>query len=145
MGWFEPVGLFKVYDLLYFYEILGKVLPSKKSGKGFRNPGKVLKWKFQTTKGIYKEMFQFLPKIILQSYSFVSQTLFIFYYNSIPLSICTRFLQFSSLKYQVWWIGFLVYFKLEFYRLKQAEKSSSNWQKNPVHQTWYFTLENCKS
>ena len=27
----------------------------------------------------------------------------------------------------------------------QAEKSSSNWEKNPVHQTGYFKLENCKN
>ena len=42
----------------------------------------------------------------------------------LPISIWTWFLQFSSLKYQVWWTGFLVYFKLEFYRLQQAEKFS---------------------
>ena len=46
--------------------------------------------------------------------------------HSIPLSICTWLLQFSSLKYPVWWTGFLVYFKLEFHRLQQTEKSSSN-------------------
>ena len=28
--------------------------------------------------------------------------------------------------YPVWWTGFLVYLKLEFYRLQQAENSSSN-------------------
>jgi hypothetical protein len=28
------------------------VLPQKKSGKGFRNPGKVLKLQFQSWKGI---------------------------------------------------------------------------------------------
>ena len=65
--------------------------------------------------------------------------------KQIPLSICTWFLQFSSLKYWVWWIEFLVYFKLEFYRLQQAEKSSSNWEKNPVYQTGYLKLENCKN
>ena len=32
-------------------------------------------------------------------------------------SICTWFLQTSSSKYQVWWTGFLVYYKLEFCRL----------------------------
>ena len=32
--------------------------------------------------------------------------------------------------------GFLLYFKLEFFSLQQAEKS--NWGKNPVHQTQYF-------
>ena len=62
-----------------------------------------------------------------------------------PLSICTWFLQFSNLKYPVWWTWFLVYFKLEFYRLQQAEKSSSNYEKNPVNQTRYFKLENCKN
>ena len=62
-----------------------------------------------------------------------------------PLSICTRFLQFPSLKYRVWWTWFLVYFKLEFYRLWQAEKSSSNYGKNPVDQTRYFKLEICKN
>ena len=45
--------------------------------------------------------------------------------HSNPQSVCTWFLQFSSLKYPVWWTWFLVYFKLEFYRLQQAEKSSS--------------------
>ena len=62
-----------------------------------------------------------------------------------PLSSCTRFLKNFSLKYQVWWTGFLVYFKLEFYWLQQAEKSSSNLEKNPFHQTWYFKLVNCKN
>ena len=28
---------------------------------------------------------------------------------------------------------------------EQAEKSSSNWEKNSVHQTGYFKLENCKN
>ena len=46
-----------------------------------------------------------------------------------PLSICNLFLQFCSLKYQFCLTGFLVDFKLEFYRLKQAEKFSSNWEK----------------
>ena len=59
-----------------------------------------------------------------------------------PLSICTQFLQFSSLKYWVWWTWILGYFKLEFYRLQQAVQTQ---KKNPVHQTWYFKLKNCKS
>ena len=42
-------------------------------------------------------LFSFVPKYL----SFISY----------PLSICTRFLQFSFLKYWVWWTGFLVYFK----------------------------------
>jgi hypothetical protein len=58
---------------------------------------------------------------------------------SSPLSICTQFLQFSCLKYRVWWNGFLVYVKVEFYRLHQAEKSSSNLEKNPVH---HFDISN---
>ena len=62
-----------------------------------------------------------------------------------PLSICTWFLQFSSLKYPVWWTWILVYFKLEFYKLHLAEKSSSNLERNSVHQTRYFNLENCKN
>ena len=44
----------------------------------------------------------------------------------------------------VWWTWFLVYFKLEFYR-QQIEKSRSNLKKNPVHQTRYFKLQNCKN
>ena len=48
------------------------------------------------------------------------------YFRTLPLSVCTWFLQFSSLKYRVWWTWFLVYLKLEFYRLQLAEKSSSN-------------------
>ena len=64
---------------------------------------------------------------------------------AILLSICAWFLQFSSLKYPVWWTGFLVYFKLEFYRLQQAEKFSSNREKNPVHQTGYFKLKGSKN
>ena len=39
----------------------------------------------------------------------------------------------------------LIFTPFQLYRLKQAEKSSSNWEKNPVHQTWYFKLENCKN
>ena len=42
------------------------------------------------------------------------------------LFICNWFLQFASLKYQVWWTWLLVYFKCEFHRLQQAEKSSTN-------------------
>jgi hypothetical protein len=58
----------------------------------------------------------------------------------------TWFLTFSSLKYRVWRTWFWGYFKLELYRLHQAEKSSSNYRKvsNQVHQTWYFKLENVK-
>ena len=41
----------------------------------------------------------------------------------IPLSICTWFLQISSLKYRVWWTGFFCLFQTW---LLQAEKSSSN-------------------
>ena len=45
-----------------------------------------------------------------------------------PPSSCNWFLQFLNLKYKVWWSGFLDFFKLEFYRLQQTEKSSwSNW------------------
>ena len=45
----------------------------------------------------------------------------------------------------VWWTWFLVYFKLEFYRLQWTEKCSSNKEKNAIHQTWYFKVENCKN
>ena len=58
--------------------------------------------------------------------------------NPFLLSLCTQFLQFFSLKYRVWQTWFFVSFKLEFCRLQQAEKSSSNLKKNPVHQTGYF-------
>ena len=47
-------------------------------------------------------------------------------------------LAFYSLKYRVWWTWLLVYFKLEFYRLQQAAKSSSiklgkksSWKNSP--------------
>ena len=63
--------------------------------------------------------------------------------NSFPLSICTWFLQISSLKYWVWWTGFLVYFKLEFFMLQQAEESSSN-KKKSSSSNLIFKLENCK-
>ena len=62
-----------------------------------------------------------------------------------PLTICTQFLQFSRLKCPVWWTWFLTYFKLVFYRLQQAGKSCSNLEKNPVHQTKHFKLENSKN
>ena len=62
-----------------------------------------------------------------------------------PPPVCTWLLQSSSLKYRVWWTWFLVFFKYEFYRLQQTEKSSSNFGKNPVHQTWNFQLENWNS
>ena len=61
-----------------------------------------------------------------------------------PPSSCNWFLQFFNLKYNVWWSGFLDCFKLEFHRLQQVEKSSSNWKKI-AHQTQYFKLENCKN
>ena len=44
--------------------------------------------------------------------------------DTFPLSICTCYLQFSSLKYQVCVTGFFVYFKLEF--------TGYSRQKNPV-------------
>ena len=47
-----------------------------------------------------------------------------------PLFIWTRFFQSSSLKYQVWWTGFSVYFKLELSRLQQTEKFISKMEKN---------------
>ena len=34
--------------------------------------------------------------------------------ESVPLSICTWFLKFSSLKYRVWWTGFFPKFELDF-------------------------------
>ena len=50
-------------------------------------------------------------------------------------------MQFSSLKlYPVWQTWFLLYFKLGFYKLQQAEKSSSNWEK-----IQFIKLENCKN
>ena len=65
--------------------------------------------------------------------------------NSVPLSIWTRFLQLSSLKYPVWRTWFLFYFKIEFCRLQQAEKTQLKLGKNPVHQTGYFKLNNYKN
>ena len=59
---------------------------------------------------------------------------------SIRLFIWTQFLQFFCLKYPVWRTWFLLYFKLGFYRLQQAEKSSSNWEK-----IQFIKLENCKN
>ena len=46
------------------------------------------------------------------------------------------------MKNRVRWTGYLVYFKLEFCRLQQTVQ---NWEKNPVHQTLYSKLENCKN
>ena len=45
-----------------------------------------------------------------------------------PIYLHLKFaiLQFEN---QVWWTGFLVYFKLEFFMLQQAEESSSNQKK----------------
>ena len=39
----------------------------------------------------------------------------------------------------------IAYFKPESFRLQQAEKSSSNKEKNQVHQIRYFKLENLKN
>ena len=69
-----------------------------------------------------------------------------------PLSICTWFLQFSSLKYPVWWTWFLVYFKLQ-YRLQQEEKSSADrWEvsstytlesRDDTYATWEYYMRIC--
>ena len=58
---------------------------------------------------------------------------------------CSWFLQISSLRYWVWWTWFLVYFKLEFYRLKQTENPVQTGKKKSVLQTGYFKLENSKN
>ena len=59
------------------------------------------------------------------------------FYKAEPPIYLHSIFQFCSLKYRAWWTGFLVYFKLEFYRLQKAEK--------PAYQTGYFKLENCKN
>ena len=58
------------------------------------------------------------------------------------LHLIFAILQFETFSLTTW---FLVYFKVRFYKLQQAETSSSTWGKNPVHQTGYFKLENCKN
>ena len=47
----------------------------------------------------------------------------------------------------VWNIEFdeLFFSLFQTWILQQAEKSSSNWEKISVHQTWYFKQENCKN
>ena len=57
--------------------------------------------------------------------------------NPCPLSICTWFLTFSSLKFRVWWTGFFSKFELHFYCCKIQFKQGEN----QIHQTWYFKLE----
>ena len=69
----------------------------------------------------------------------------VFWFHAIPLSIWTWFLQFSSLKYPVWWTEFFSQFELDFYWMCSLQKTSLNWTKNPVHNTGYFKLENCKN
>ena len=57
-----------------------------------------------------------------------------------PLSICTGFLKFSSLMN--------LFFSLFQTWILQATAGKKKWfkmGKNPVHQTWYFKLENCKN
>ena len=41
-----------------------------------------------------------------------------------PLSICAWLLQFSKLKYQVWWTGFFSYFELELFAYCSLKNSS---------------------
>ena len=57
--------------------------------------------------------------------------------NPCPLSICTWFLTFYSLKFRVWWTGFFYKFELHFYCCKIQFKQGEN----QIHQTWYFKLE----
>ena len=47
----------------------------------------------------------------------------------------------SSLKNQVSWTRFLVYFKLDFYCRCCLQKSSSKLAKNPVCRTWFCKLD----
>ena len=47
-------------------------------------------------------------------------------------------LEMSSWKYQVGWIGILVYFKLDFYCLCSLQISSSNSKKNRVSKSIFF-------
>ena len=64
----------------------------------------------------------------------------IFKFFWFPLSICTWFLQLSSLTYRVWWTGFFSQFELDFSAccslIKVLDKQ--------VHQSRYFKLENVK-
>ena len=55
---------------------------------------------------------------------------------TLPLSICTWILQFSSLKYPVWWTW------LSYRRQKNPVQTR---KKNPVNQTRYFKREDCKN
>ena len=64
-------------------------------------------------------------------------------YGSFLLSIFTWFLQFSSLKYRVWWNGFFP--SLNWIFLPAVACKILKLTKNPVHKTQYFKLENCKN
>ena len=94
-------------------------------------------------------------------------------YMPLPLSICTGFFQFSSLKYRIWWSVFFfsslkyqvpksqfrnpfhwIYRVVENIISKRAKMKFSqvsislihrNLKKNPVHQTRYFKLKNWKN
>ena len=55
------------------------------------------------------------------------------------LFICTWFFTFSSLKYRVWWTGFLQA------TYSGSKNSVQTRKKNPVHQTRNFKLENVKN
>ena len=66
-------------------------------------------------------------------------------HNSYPLLICTWFLKNPVLKNLVALDELFVFYKLDCYCLCSLQKSSSNYEKNPVHQTGNFTLENLKN
>ena len=61
------------------------------------------------------------------------------------LSICTWFLPFSSLKFQVWWTGFFSSSNWIFAGYTGSKNPVQTRKKNPVHQTWNFKLENFKN
>ena len=65
-----------------------------------------------------------------------------FFWRPIHLHLIFEKLSWRNQVRQTW---FLFYFKIEFCRLQQAEKTQLKLGKNPVHQTGYFKLNNYKN
>ena len=49
------------------------------------------------------------------------------------------------MKYPVWWAWFLFILNLNVTSYSRQENPVQTWEKNPVHQTWFFKLENSKN
>ena len=92
---------------------------------------------------IFFLIFFHFPKELLLTFfdTFFSKMMLNFWgpvWKSVPLSISSWVLQFSSLKYWFWWTWFLDYFKPEFYSRQknpiQTRKKKSN-SSNSILQT----------